>query len=88
MAEPHAESPRRRGILRRPAFSRSPVVNVMLLMLATLVVGTIAALIILWPSGKLKRPASLQTLSTQGARVITRAERGPCSLNRARPARA
>ncbi len=68
MAEPHAESPRRRRILRRPAFSRSPVVNVMLLVLAVFVIGTIVGLIILWPSGKLKRPASLQTLCTQGAR--------------------
>jgi uncharacterized membrane protein len=82
MGEPHAEKAARRGIFRRPPISRSPVVNVMLLVLAVLVIGTIVGLIILWPSGKLKRPASLQTLSTQGARV-TRADKGPCSLNRA-----
>jgi uncharacterized membrane protein len=52
----------------------------MLLALAVLVLGTIVGLIVLWPSGRLERPASIQSISTQGARV-TKTSTGPCMNN-------
>jgi len=53
----------------------------MLLALAALVLATIVGLVLLWPSGKLKRPTSIQTIATLGARV-THSSRGPCTFNR------
>jgi uncharacterized membrane protein len=49
--------------------------------LAVLVFGTLVAVIALWPHGNLKRPSSLQSISTQGAHVL-HASKGPCALTR------
>ena len=53
----------------------------MLVALAALVISTLVALVALWPQGKLKRPSSIQSISTQGARVKS-ASKGPCALNK------
>jgi uncharacterized membrane protein len=81
VANAEAESAGRVGRARPKRAGRSPIVTVMLIALAVLVVTTIAALIVLWPTGTVKRPASIQTIFTQGARVES-AVQAPCSLNR------
>jgi uncharacterized membrane protein len=60
--------------------SRSPLVNLMLVVLAVLVVGTLVGLIVFWPSGTIERPSSIQTVSTQGGRV-TKTSTAPCMNN-------
>ena len=60
--------------------SRPPLVNLMLVVLAVLVVGTLVGLIVFWPSGTIERPSSIQTVSTQGGRV-TKTSTAPCMNN-------
>jgi len=63
----------------RPGLSRSPVVNVMVVVLVALVVATVVGLVVLWPEGKLKHSSALQNVRSLGGRV-TAVERTGCAL--------
>jgi uncharacterized membrane protein len=52
----------------------------MLVVLAVLILVTVAGLIVFWPSGSIGRPASIQSVATQGARV-TKTSSAPCVNN-------